>query len=64
MIGYAATELYLVHEVLLILVLGYSETRSGGFLVLFLILAMVGALLLKNVSCRMFLVPKQYHVQK
>ena len=50
--------------ILLILVLGYSETRSGGFLVLFLILAMVGALLLKNVSCRMFLVPKQYHVQK
>ena len=63
MIGYAATELYLVHELLLILVLGYSETRSGGFL-LFWILAMVGALLLKNVSCRMFLVPKQYHVQK
>lgn len=63
-IGSGAVELYLIHELLLVLVLGYSEARNSAFLVVFWALAITGALFLRNFSCRIFLVPKRYHVQK
>ncbi len=64
LIGQGAIELYLIHELLLVLVLGYSEARNGAFLIIFWLVSIVMALLIKNVSCRMFFVPKQQQALK
>lgn len=64
MIGQGAIELYLVHELLLVLVLGYSEARSGAFLILFWLVSIVVAVLIKSASYRMFFVPKQQRALK
>lgn len=57
MIGSSAIELYLIHELLLLLLFSDIKAKEGLFFVLFWVLAIIGALFLKNVSHQMFFVP-------
>lgn len=58
MIGSSAIELYLIHELLLLLFFSDQNTKQGLVFGLFWMLAIIGALFLKKVSHQMFFVPK------
>ena len=60
LIGVGAVELYLVHELLLILFFRYSGPRSGLILVLFWLIAIILALVIRYHSYRLFSITNRF----
>ena len=58
MMGSNAVEFYLIHQLLLLVFFSGVKREEGIFLILFLVLAIIGSLFLKNISHQILFIPK------